>query len=666
MVQALISTEDERFKDHSGIDFKSLARAVVMLGKGGGGSTITQQLAKMLFTGTASRSTTERVKQKIKEYVIAVKLERQYTKDEILTMYFNKFDFNYLAVGINSASKIYFNTTPQDLKIEEAAMLVGMAKNPSLYNPRRREELTTKRRNTVFLQMQRNGILDQTQVDSLSTLPLTLDFNPESHTKGIATYFREYLRSYMKGWIKENLKPDGTKYNLYRDGLKIYTTIDSRMQKYAEESVTEHISNLQRVFFTLQKYNKTRPFEGINEDELESIMNTAMRRSVRYRQLKKNGVSMDSIKTSFSTPRQMKVFSWKGDIDTLMTPMDSLRYYKFFLETGMMSMDPQTGFVKAWVGGIDYKYFKYDHVKQGKRQVGSTFKPFVYASAINQLHYSPCYEVANTRVTFEKERFGLDADWTPKNSGDKYGGLAKSVNTVTAYLMKQIGPRPVVDLVKEMGLTNYIPAVPSIALGTPDVSVYEMVGAYGSFANRGIYTKPTMILRVEDKNGIVVDEFVPESREVMSAETAYIMISLMQGVTKFGTGIRLRTKGAKYHLNAVTGYPYAFTNPIAGKTGTSQNHSDGWFMGIVPNLVTGVWVGNEDRSVHFKGIHFGQGATTALPIWALYMKKVYANADLEISQGNFEEPETGVGVNLDCDKIKVEKIIIEDIEDEEF
>jgi len=674
LVQALISTEDERFRAHSGIDFRSIGRAIVMLGKGGGGSTITQQLAKMLFTGLRSESKLDRVKQKVKEWVIAVQLERQYTKDEIIAMYFNKFDFLYLAVGVNSASKIYFNSTPDKLKIEEAAMLVGMAKNPSLYNPLRRMELTTSRRNTVLNQMKRNGILDKTQVDSLSALPIELDFKPESHTQGTATYFREYLRAYLKTWVKSHPKADGTKYNIYSDGLKIYTTIDSKMQKYAEEAVTEHLSNLQRVFVALQKYNKTKPFDGITNEELNNIMSTSMRRSVRYRQMNKAGISEDSIKIAFNTPRKMKVFSWNGNIDTLMTPMDSLRYYKFFLETGLMSMEPQTGFVKAWVGGINYKYFKYDHVKQGKRQVGSTFKPFVYASAISQNHYSPCFEIPNTKVTFEAgQRWHLDKDWTPENAGDEYGGmvslkygLAKSMNNVTAWAMKQTGPSSVVKMVKNMGVKSNIPVVPSIALGTPDLSVFEMVGAYGTFANEGIYTEPITVLRIEDNNGVVLDEFVTKTKEVLSSETAYVMLSLMQGVTKYGTGIRLRTKGAKYLLNSVTGYPYAFTNPIAGKTGTSQNHSDGWFMGIVPNLVTGVWVGNEDRSVRFKNIAFGQGATTALPIWALYMKKVYADEKLEVSQEEFEIPETGVNVNLDCDKEKVETLIKENIEEEEF
>ena len=676
LIDALISTEDERFREHSGIDFRSLGRAIVKLGKGGGGSTITQQLAKMLFTVKASKSTVERVKQKIKEWVISIQLERQYTKNEILTMYFNKFDFNYLAVGINSAAKIYFNSTPKDLKLEEAAMLVGMAKNPSLYNPRRREELTTKRRNTVLAQMKRNNIISQSVVDSISVLPIELDFKPESHTRGLATYFREYLRSYMKKWLKDNPKTDGTKYNLYKDGLKIYTTIDSRMQKYAEEAVTEHVSNLQRVFFKVQKNNRTKPFEGITTEELDKIMNTAMRRTYRYISMKKKGESLESIKKAFNEKRKMKVFSWKGDIDTIMSPMDSLRYYKFFIESGVMSMDPHTGFVKAWVGGIDYNYFKYDHVKQGKRQVGSTFKPFVYASAISQNHYSPCHEIPNTSVTFEAgPRWHLDKPWTPGNSGGKYGGmvslkygLANSMNNVTAWAMKQTGPAAVVKLAKSMGVTSDIPEAPSIALGTADLSVFDMVGAYGTFANKGIYTKPVTVLRVEDINGIVLEEFVQETNEVMSAETAYVMLNLMEGVTKYGTGVRLRSKWGNYPYNVSTGYPYEFTNPIAGKTGTSQNHSDGWFMGVVPNLVTGVWVGNEDRSVHFNTISLGQGATTALPIWALYMKKVYADNSLDISSGEFEIPESGISINLDCNKKKDEVETVEevDIEEEEF
>ena len=675
LVDALISTEDERFREHSGIDFRSLGRAIYKMGKGGGGSTITQQLAKMLFTGTASRSTFDRIIQKIKEWVIAIRLEEQYTKDEIITMYFNKFDFNYLAVGINSASKIYFNTTPKDLTIEQAAMLVGMAKNPSLFNPIRRKEKTKNRRNVVLNQMVRNNVFPASDLDSLKALPLELNFKPESHTEGLATYFREYLRSYLKKWVKDekNFKPDGTKYNIYKDGLKIYTTIDSRMQKMAEESVDAHMTNLQNVFFKLQKNNKTAPFSGITNEQIDRIMKTAMRRTDRYRKMKNRGMSMESIVSAFNTPRKMKVYSWKGAIDTTFTPMDSLRYYKSFFETGLMSMNPQTGHIKAWVGGINYKYFKYDHVKQGRRQVGSTFKPFVYASAVGQKNYSPCYEVPNTLVTFEKEKFGLSSDWTPRNSGDKYGGmlslkegLAKSVNTVTAYLMKQIGPKPVVKLAKEMGITTHIPAVPSISLGTPDISLYEMVGAYGSFANQGIYTKPTTVLRIEDSNGVVIEEFMPETREVMSAETAYVMLSMMQGVTKFGTGVRLRTSAAKYRYNSVTGYPYKFKNPIAGKTGTSQNHSDGWFMGVVPNLVTGVWVGHEDRAAHFRSITYGQGATTSLPIWGVYMNKVYSNPDLEVSKGEFEIPITGIKMNLDCESQKIKKMREEYIEDVEF
>jgi penicillin-binding protein 1A len=674
LVNALISTEDERFREHAGIDFKSLARAIVNLERSGGGSTITQQLAKMLFTGVASRSTLDRIKQKMKEYVIAVQLERQYTKDEIISMYFNKFDFNYLAVGINSASKIYFNTTPADLKIEEAATLVGMCKNPSLYNPKRREELTTERRNVVFAQMKRNGYLTQEQVDSLSAMPIVLDFKPESHTRGLATYYREYLRDFMKEWIKNNPKPDGSHYNLYRDGLKIYTTLDSRMQRYAEEAVNEHLSNLQDIFFDVQENNPIAPFDGIEQEQIDIIMQRAMKNSDRYKRLKNQGASDAEIKKSFATPTNMTVYSWKGDIDTTMTPMDSLKYYKYFLQTGMMSMEPQTGYIKAWVGGIDYRYFKYDHVEQGRRQVGSTFKPFVYASAVNQLKYSPCYEVANTQVTFEAgERWHLDEDWTPKNSGDKYGGmvslkyaLANSINTVTAYLMKQVGPSAVKKLARSMGLQGDIPEAPSIALGTPDVSVYEMVGAYGTFANKGVYTKPISLLKIEDANGVKLQEFVTTSSIALDEEISYVMLNLMQGVTQAGTGVRLRTTTGNYIYGEATGYPYGFTNPIAGKTGTSQNHSDGWFMGIVPDLVTGVWVGNTDRAAHFPNITLGQGATLSLPIWALYMKKVYADEDINMSLRGFTPPESGVSIELDCDKFKTEKIIESAIEEEEF
>ena len=461
----------------------------------------------------------------------------------------------------------------------------------------------------------------------------------------------------MRDWIRENPKPDGMPYNLYTDGLKIYTTIDSRMQQYAEESMRVHMSNLQQGFYKHWEGRTNAPFQDLSPVEIDRLMRQAMRRSERYRVARKNGLSADSIKLQFNTPQKMRVFSWNGEIDTMMTPMDSIRYYKWFLQMGMMSMDPQTGFIKAWVGGIDHGHFKYDHVKLGKRQVGSTFKPFVYVTAIDQKKYSPCYKVPNVPVRFEKEEWGLLKDWQPKNSDGKYGGelslkqgLAESVNTITAYLMKQVGPQPVIEMARNLGVVGEIPEQPAICLGTPDLSLYEMVGAYGTLANGGIYTEPMAVLRIEGKYGVVLAEFNPVTREVMSAETAYTAVSLLEGVTEYGTGIRLRTKWGNYsYINdVVTGYPYGFENPIAGKTGTTQNHSDGWFMGMVPNLVTGVWVGAEDRGVHFRSIAYGQGATMALPIWAIYMKKCYADQSLKVSTEDFEAPEGEISIELDC------------------
>ncbi|MDX5427500.1 MAG: transglycosylase domain-containing protein, partial [Bacteroidota bacterium] len=658
VINALVATEDERYYDHSGIDFRGLARAIAFMGKKGGASTITQQLAKNLFNEPTS-SLVERIKQKLKEWVIALQIERQYTKDEIIAMYLNQFDFLYQAVGINSAARIYFNTTPDSLKIHEAALLVGMVKNPSYYNPRREEsqERTLGRRNQVFHQMERNGLLTQEEVDSLSQLPLGLDYTPQSHIEGLAPYFREYLRSYMKDWLEEHPKPDGSKYNLYTDGLKIYTTIDSRMQAHAEKAVQDHMANVQRVFFMKEKGRKQAPFHNLSDAEIDALLKQAMRRTPRYRGMKARGVSNDSIDLVFNTPIPMEVFSWKGEIDTVMSPMDSIRYYKFFYHAGLMSVEPQTGFVKAWVGGINYKHFKYDHVIQGARQVGSTFKPFVYATAIKQKHYSPCMEVPNVRTCIEKGMFDLLEDWCPSNSDNEYGGvltlkdaLAQSKNTVTTFLMKQIGPSAVAKLARDMGVKSEIPIQPSIALGSVDLKVYEMVGSYTTFANKGVYTEPIMVLRIEDKNGIVLDEFTPLTREVMSEEDAYVVTNLLTGVTENGTGKRLRFGGKRpdYEYGIVTGFPWQFENQIAGKTGTTQNQSDGWFMGMVPNLITGVWTGCEDRSAHFGSITFGQGATTALPIWANYMKAMYADKKLKVSQEPFERPEGELSIELDC------------------
>lgn len=661
LVNALIATEDERFYSHSGIDARSTLRAVAYLGEKGGASTVSQQLARQLFTGVRSRNTLDAIIQKIKEWVIAVQLERRYSKKEIMTMYLNLYDFNYNADGLRSAANIYFSKEPSDLLLEESAMLVGMLKNSSLYNPLRRPELVVSRRNIVFQQMLRNEMLTLPEVDSLSQLPLRIQFNPQSHREGLATYFRAYLRQFMLNWINENPKPNGEYYNLYLDGLTIYTTIDSRMQAYAENSVEEHMSNLQKAFFeqNTPRWNPTAPFLDISEKEIERLLEQAMKRSERWRKMKLAGKTEDEIKDAFEEKTAMKVFSWKGDVDTLMSPIDSIRYYKHFLRSGMMSMDPQTGHVKAWVGGINYKHFQFDHVYQGKRQIGSTFKPFVYATAIDQLKLSPCDSFPDGFYCVEAKKFGAHEAWCPKNSGDRYTGmrtlknaLANSVNTISARLIDKVGPGPVSKLAADLGITSKILSVPSIALGTADLSVYEMVASYGTFANQGIYVSPVMVTRVEDKNGTVLFEASPVTKDVLSAESAYVTVKLLEGVTEAGSGIRLRHQGAEQNNptfgTVVTGYPYQFTNPIAGKTGTTQNQSDGWFIGMVPNLVTGVWVGGEDRATHFSSIAYGQGATMALPIWALYMKKLYEDPLLEVSLDSFPAPER-VNIPLDCD-----------------
>ena len=659
--KALVSTEDERFYSHSGVDAKALARAVVYLGSKGGGSTITQQLAKMQYNEPA-RNLVERIGQKLGEWIIAVQLERLYTKDEIIALYLNQLDFLYQAVGINSAARVYFNKKPIDLTIEEAAVFVAMAKNPSLYNPKRYPERTKQRRDQVFVQMVKNGMLTVAEKDSLQQIPLQLEFRPQSHTAGLAPYFREYLRGYMKQWIKDYEKRTGRELDLYSGGLKIYTTINAEMQQNAEEAVQEHLGNYQRIFDIIKEDRKYGPFY-FDEDpagNVKRIVDRAMKNTQRYRGMKRRGASQDSIQRAFNTSIPMTVFTWNGDKDTVLSPRDSIMYYKGLYQVGMMSVEPQSGHVKAWVGGNDYQYFKYDHVKQGKRQVGSTFKPFVYASAILEKNYSPCLQVPNAKICIEKGEFGLIEDWCPSNSDGKYGGtkslkhaLANSMNTVTTFLMKQVGPRPVINLARRMGITGEIPEVPSIALGTVDLSVYEMVGSYTTFANKGRYVQPIMVTRIEDKNGVVLEEFTPETRQVMSDRDAYVILKLLMGVTEDGTGIRLRHDLGKnfYRNNAVTGYPYKFTNEIAGKTGTTQNNSDGWFMGAVPNLITGVWTGCEDRAAHMGGrfgTYYGQGATAALPIWAVYMKKNYANPDLGISASPFERPKRELGIDVDC------------------
>ena len=666
IVKALIATEDERYYDHAGIDWRGTLRAIFYMGKKGGASTITQQLARQLFVGARSKSKKEALVQKIKEWVLSVQLERRYTKNEIIAMYLNIYDFGYNADGVRSAAKIFFDTAPQSLKIEESATLVGMLKNSSLYNPVRRPEIVKIRRNVVFQQMLRNKLITSEEMDSLSVLPLEIEFTPESHREGLATYFRAYLQEFMKKWIRENPKADGSNFNIYRDGLKIYTTIDSRLQALGENAVSEHMKNLQKEFFlqNTEELNPTAPFLDLREGEIDTLLTRTAYRSERWRKGKVAGMDEEAILESFFKPIPMQVFSWKGEIDTIMTPMDSIRYYKHFLRAALMSMEPQTGHVKAWVGGFNYKHFQYDQVKQGRRQIGSTFKPFLYATAIDQLKLSPCDKLPDALYCIDAMKHGNIDPWCPKNSGDRYGrtrtlknALANSVNTISARIMDKVGPRPVIDLVKKTGVTSYIPMVPSIALGTPDISLFELVGAYGTFANQGIYIQPIVITRIEDKNGMALFEVVPKTKDVISEEAAYVTINLMQGVTEQGSGARLRHAGLEetnyVYEKVVTGYPYIFENPIAGKTGTTQNQSDGWFMGIVPNLVTGVWVGGEDRSIHFEEIAFGQGATMALPIWALYMKGAYENDSLGISKEDFLTPKI-VSIPLDCEEYEID------------
>lgn len=654
LVDALVATEDARFYEHSGIDGRGTLRAVTSLGTSGGASTLTQQLAKQLFHGEGSRFLPFRMLQKVKEWIIAIRLERQYTKNEIIAMYFNVYDFNNYAIGIRSASKTYFSKEPKDLTIAESAVLVGMFKNSSLYNPVRNPEGVKNRRDVVLGQMVKADIITQAQKEQLVKTPVTLDFKLETHNEGTATYFREYLRDYMKKWAKENKKPDGTEYDIYTDGLKIYTTIDSRMQLYAEEAVSAHMKNLQEEFFIQAKTNKNAPFVNISEAETDKLMARARKNSERWRIMAAEEKSESDIEKSFSVKTKMRVFSWRGEIDTTMTPNDSIRYYKHFLQSGVMSMEPQTGNVKVWVGGINYKHFQYDHVAQGARQVGSTFKPFVYATAIEQLGFSPCDSILDAPFTIPKGRHNVTETWTPKNSNGTYRGmvtlkqaLANSINTVSAKLIDKVGPEAVVALTKKLGVHSDIPAQPSIALGAVEITVEDMVAAYGTFANQGIYVKPQVITRIEDKNGAVLYEAVPESHDVLNKDIAYAVVKLLEGVTESGSGARLRTQGGGNGYNRVTGYPYVLTNPIAGKTGTTQNQSDGWFVGMVPNLVTGVWVGNEDRSAHFKGITYGQGATMALPIFGMFMKKCYQDKTLTVSKQPFERPKN-LAIKVDC------------------
>jgi len=670
LVDALVSTEDKRYYTHSGIDFRGLPRVIfktILSGdkNAGGGSTISQQLAKNLFPRKYFNNSLQIANRKFREWVIAVKLEKSYTKEEIIAMYFNQYDFLNLAVGIKSAAKVYFNCKPNELNIEQSATLVGMAKNSSLFNPLRRPDTVRHRRNVVLNLMARNGKLEQAVCDSLKKLPLELDYQKVDHKIGPGTYFRMFLQKTLTakepdkdsemydewannplyGWCNKNFKPDATSYSLYEDGLRIYTTINYKMQKFAEEAVEEHLKNNLQVAFDREKSRqKTAPFtKDLTENEVENIMFSAMRRSERYRVLKKNKISPDSIKENFNTPTEMTVFSWDGEIDTVLSPIDSIRYYKHFLMSGVLSMDPHTGYVKAYVGGINYKHFQYDHITQAKRQIGSTFKPFLYTLAM-QDGFSPCFQIPNVPVTILMDN---GTTWTPK-SGSRTEwdrrmislrfGLRHSLNNASAWLMREFGPKGVIQIARTMGVKSYIPKVPSICLGVADLTLYEMTGAYSTFANKGVYVQPIFVTRIEDKNGNVLANFQPIRKEAISEKTAHLMINLLQGVYKNGSALRLWTEN----------YPYQIDANIAAKTGTTQNQSDGWFMGITPNLVTGVWTGAEDRATHFDGIHLGQGANMALPIWAHYMIKIYNDSTLNIYKSDDFEKPAGFNEVFDC------------------
>ncbi len=651
LIYALMAKEDERFRDHSGVDKKALFRAVVYGGQRGGGSTITQQLAKLLFTQKededgefsnkgVSQNKLERAFQKIKEIIIAVQLEKLYTKDEIVTLYLNKFDFLYNANGIATASRVYFNKDVKDLNLSESATLVAMLENPVINNPKMNPENAKVRRDVVLKLMKDQKYISEAEYSSIAGTPVKLDYKPVKEIgEGYSAYFKYELKKEVNAILSDYEKQTGKKYSLYRDGLKIYVTLDSRMQKYAEEAIEKHIKYLQGIFFREQRGRKYAPFYTYADQKdkplaevYNNLMMSAMRRTGRYKNLKAQGKSEEEILKIFQKPIDLQIFTWKGDKDTLMSPWDSIRYHKHIVQAGLMAMDPNTGNIKAWVGGINWKHFQYDHVKQARRQVGSTFKPFVYATAIKNLNYTPCTQVSNATYT--------KGSWTVYGKGgtpNLKSALAYSQNAVTARLIGETGADAVIQMARDLGVESPIPRNNTIALGSADLTIYEMVGAYSTFANFGNYTKPEMIWRIEDSNGKVIKEYQPQIREVMSEIYAYTMLDLMKGVVDIGTGRKVRGMG--------------ITAEIAGKTGTTNKNADGWFIGIAPKLATGVWVGWEDRYAHFASTSIGQGAAMALPIWAYFMQKVYADKKLEITQTDkFPKPET-IGDNFSCEDL---------------
>lgn len=659
IVDALIATEDIRYTEHSGIDLVGLGRvffkSVLLFDKSsGGGSTITQQLAKILFRTRSDLSNGSwndvpglgLVIAKMKEWIVAVKLEQSYTKKEIIAMYLNTFEFGSNAFGIKTAAKTFFNTTPDQLTVQQAAVLVGLCKNPNLYSPVYQPENAFHRKNTVLAQMNKYGYINDVAFDSLKVKPIELDYDVQNQNDGLATYFRGTILWDLLAWSKEN------GYDLYEDGLKIYTTIDSRMQKYAEEAVEKHMAYQQELFD--EHWEGKNPWRDEKGNEIKNFLINEAKRTEYYRSLKKTyGNDEDEILKKLNEPKPMTVFSWDGEIDTVMSTMDSIKYFKKFLHTGFMAMDPHNGHIKAWVGGINYKYFKYDHVKQGRRQPGSTFKPLVYAAAIDN-GYSPCYQIQDVPVTFEV--VGDPPTWTPSNSTGEYTGetmtirqaMARSLNSGTAYVMRKIGPETVVNYAKRLGVESPLEAVPSLCLGTSDVSVYELVGAYSTFVNEGFYTRPFYIDRIEDKNGRVLQQFVPKTNEALSSETAYAMLHMLKGATEISGGTAL---GLDRELRV--------DNEIGAKTGTTQNYSDGWFMGVTKDLVAGAWVGGDDRSIHFRNISLGQGARMAMPIWELFMEKVYADEELGITKGEFKRP-ANLSIQLDCDEYNMQQMNLSD------
>lgn len=654
LVNTLIYTEDYRFNDHSGISIKDLMRVgikTILLGQkdAGGGSTITQQLVKNLFKtrtdlndGKLNRlPVLGMIIVKIKEMIMAVELEKNFTKKEILAMFLNTIEFGGNSYGIKVATQTFFNKVPSEINIAEAASLVAMVNKPTRFNPVRNPEIALEKRNQILHKITRYNVITKEEADSITQTPIVLTYNVDSHNEGLATYFRSYIRDFLMDWCDEN------GHDLWEDGLRIYTTIDSRMQSYAEIVVKNHMKQIQELFY--EQWGERNPWVDDNGKEIRNYVDMVIKRTRRYKALvKKYGKDSDSVKIVLNTPYPMSVFSWDGEIDTVLSPIDSLKYYKKFLHCGFMAMEPHSGHIKAWVGGINHKYFQYDHVKQGTRQPGSTFKPIVYAAALAN-GYSPCYEVVDAPVTFELP--GQDPPtWTPPNSGGKYTGdrmtireaMARSVNSITGYVMKSIGAQNVANYGKRLGIETPLDPVPSLCLGTSDVSLYELLGAYSTFVNEGIYTKPYFVTRIEDKTGKVLQEFPPRTREAINVETAYLMVHMLKGATEVSGGT---AQGLSMDIR--------IDNEIGGKTGTTNNASDGWFVGITENMVAGAWVGGDDRSIHFSSWYNGQGARTAMPIWENFMREIYNDEELGVEKSRFKQPKRKLSIEIDCDKFDV-------------